>query len=70
VNQYRLLIANLGGQEITVQIFDGQKLIHTEMVENPLGLHKQYTIIAAGFPDAIGFKASTSNGISNSVSSK
>jgi hypothetical protein len=69
-NQYRLLVANLGAQEITVQIFDGQKLIHTELVENPLGLHKVYTIKGAGFPDSISFKVSTSNGFSTYVASK
>ncbi|MCU0399964.1 MAG: hypothetical protein MUE75_02980 [Algoriphagus sp.] len=69
-NQYRLLVANLVAQEVTVQIFDGDKLIHTEQVDNPQGLHKVYTIDKPGFPDAISFKVSTSTGFSAYVASK
>ncbi len=69
-NQYRLLVANLVAQEVTVQIFDGDKLIHTEQVDNPQGLHKVYTINKPGFPEAISFKVSTSNGFSAYVASK
>ena len=30
-NQFRLLVANLDAKAVTVQIFDGNQLIHTEM---------------------------------------
>jgi len=69
-NQYRLVVANLKAQDVTVQIFDGDKLIHTEVVDNPQGLHKVYTINKPGFPDAISFKVSTANGFSAYVASK
>ncbi len=61
-NQYRLLVSNLEAKDVTVQIFDGDKLIHTEVVDNPQGLHKVYTIDKPGSPDAISFKVSTSTG--------
>jgi hypothetical protein len=69
-NQYRLLVSNLEARDVTVQIFDGDKLIHTEVVDNPQGLHKVYTIAKPGFPDAISFKVSTANGFSAYVASK
>ncbi len=61
-NQYKLVVANLTGQEVTIQIYDGDKIIHTEVVDNPQGLHKVYTINKPSFPDAISFKVSNSNG--------
>lgn len=61
-NQFRLLVSNLEAKEVTVQIFDGSKLIHTEMIENPQGLHKIYTIDKPGTPEGISFKVSTSSG--------
>jgi hypothetical protein len=61
-NQYRLLVSNLEAKDVTVQIFDGEQLIHTELVDNPQGLHKVYTIDKPGSPDAISFKVSTSTG--------
>jgi len=69
-NQYRLVVANLKAQDVTVQIFDGDKLIHTEVVDNPQGLHKVYTIDRPGFPGAISFKVSTATGFSAYVASK
>jgi hypothetical protein len=60
----------LVAQEVTVQIFDGDKLIHTELVDNPQGLHKVYTINIPGFPEAISFKVSTSTGFSAYAASK
>lgn len=69
-NQYRLVVANLEAQDVTVQIFDGDKLIHTEVVNNPQGLHKVYTIAKPGFPGAISFKVSTSTGFSAYVASR
>ena len=68
-NQFRLLVANLDAKAVTVQIFDGNQLIHTELVENPQGLHKVYTITKPSFPDAISFRVSTSNGFSSFVAS-
>ncbi|WP_133555393.1 hypothetical protein [Algoriphagus boseongensis] len=69
-NQYRLLVSNLEAKDVTVQIFDGDKLIHTEEVNNPQGLHKVYTIERPGFPDAISFKVTTSGGFETYVASK
>ena len=68
-NQFRLLVANLDANAVTVQIFDGNQLIHTELVDNPQGLHKIYTITKPGFPDAISFRVSSSNGFSSFVAS-
>ena len=68
--QYRLLVANLLGQEITVQIFEGDKLIHTDLVDNPQDLHKVNTINKPDFLEAISFKVSSPNGLSAFVASK
>ena len=68
-NQFRLLVANLDAKAVTVQIFDGNQLIHTELVDNPQGLHKIYTIAKPGFPDAISFKVSSTNGFSSFIAS-
>jgi hypothetical protein len=68
-NQFRLLVANLDAKAVTVQIFDGNQLIHTEQVDHPQGLHKVYTINKPGFPDAISFKVSTTNEFSSFVAS-
>ncbi len=68
-NQFRLLVANLDANAVTVQIFDGNQLIHTELVDNPQGLHKIYTISKPGFPDAISFRVSSTNGFSSFVAS-
>ena len=69
-NQYRLLVSALDAKDVTVQIFDGDKLIHTETVENPQGLHKVYTISKPAFPEAISFKVSTGAGFTAYVASK
>lgn len=69
-NQYRLLISNLKATDVTVQIFDGDKLIYTESVDNPQGLHKIYTIDKPGFPEAITFKVSTSAGFEEYVAAR
>jgi hypothetical protein len=61
-NQYRLLVSNLKAKEVTVQIFDGSNLIHTELIENPQGLHKIYTIEKPANAEGISFKVSTSSG--------
>ncbi|WP_144604185.1 hypothetical protein [Algoriphagus algorifonticola] len=65
-NKYRLLVSNLDAKEITVSIFDGDKLIHSERVENPQGLHKLYTIQNVGTD--IRFKVSTDNGFDKYMS--
>jgi hypothetical protein len=61
-NQYRLLVSNLEAKEVTVQIYDGDKMIHTEIVDNPQGLHKIYTIDKPGTPEGISFKVTTASG--------
>ena len=69
-NQYRLLVSNLEAKEVTVQIFDGMNLIHTELIDNPQGLHKIYTIQKPGTPEGISFKVSTASGFEAYVASK
>lgn len=61
-NQYRLLVSNLESKEVTVQIYDGSNLVHTELIENAQGLHKIYTIEKPGAPEGISFKVTTSSG--------
>ena len=61
-NQYRLLVSSLEAKEVTLQIYDGDKLIHTELIDNPQGLHKIFTIANPGFPDSISFRVSTASG--------
>ena len=69
-NQYRLLVSNLEAKDVTVQIFDGDKLIHTEAIDNPQGLHKVYTIEKPAFPGAISFKVTTASGFETYVAAK
>lgn len=69
-NQYRLLVSNLKAKEVTVQIFDGSNLIHTELIENPQGLHKIYTIAKPSNPEGISFKVSTSSGFEAYVATR
>lgn len=69
-NQYRLLVSNLEAKDVTVQIFDGDKLIHTEVVDNPQGLHKVYTIAKPAYPGAISFKVTTASGFETYVAAK
>jgi hypothetical protein len=57
-----LLVSNLKAKEVTVQIFDGDKLIYTEMIDNPQGLHKIYKIDQPGTPEGISFKVTTASG--------
>ncbi|SHO63822.1 hypothetical protein [Algoriphagus zhangzhouensis] len=64
-NQYRLLVSNLDAKEITVSIFDGDHMIHTEKVSNPQGLHKIYNIKEPGAN--ISFKVSTAEGFDRFV---
>ncbi len=61
-NQYRLLVSNLEAKEVTVQIFDGSNLIHTEVIDNPQGLHKIYKINQPATPEGISFKVTTASG--------
>ncbi|HSF54239.1 MAG TPA: hypothetical protein VLA71_10820 [Algoriphagus sp.] len=68
-NQYRLLVSNLESKDVTVQIYDGDKLIHTELIDNPQGLHKIYTIEKPATPGAISFKVTTSSGFEAYVAS-
>jgi hypothetical protein len=69
-NQYRLLVSNLKSSDVTVQIYDGNKLIYTELVDNPQGLHKIYTIENPSTTEGISFKVSTSSGFEAYVASK
>ena len=67
-NKYRLLVSNLEAKDIEVMIYDGEKLIHTEKIDNPQGLHKIYTInkeSGAG----INFKVKTASGFEGYVTS-
>ncbi|GAA0879297.1 hypothetical protein GCM10009119_22650 [Algoriphagus jejuensis] len=63
-NQYRLLVSSLESKDVTVQIFDGDKMIHTEVIDNPQGLHKIFTINKPSNPEAISFKVTAANGFS------
>ncbi|SEF69768.1 hypothetical protein SAMN03080598_01039 [Algoriphagus boritolerans DSM 17298 = JCM 18970] len=69
-NQYRLLVSNLEAKEVTLQIFDGINLIHTELIDNPQGLHKIYTIKQPATPEGISFKVSTSSGFEAYVATR
>jgi hypothetical protein len=67
-NRYRLVVSNLEAKDIEVSIFDGNKLIHSEKVEDPQGLHKIYTISRPS-AEGISFKVKTSSGFESFVSS-
>lgn len=67
-NKYRLLVSNLDAKDIEVMIYDGDKLIHTEKIDNPQGLHKIYSfdkVSGAG----INFKVKTASGFEGYVTS-
>ncbi|SFU03620.1 hypothetical protein SAMN04489724_3501 [Algoriphagus locisalis] len=67
-NKYRLLVSNLDAKDIEVMIYDGDKLIHTEKIDNPQGLHKIYSfdkVSGAG----INFKVKTASGFESYVTS-
>jgi hypothetical protein len=66
-NTYRLLVSSLEAQAVEVVIYDGDKVIHTEMIDNPQGLHKIYKIEQAG-KDGISFKVKTASGFEKFVS--
>jgi hypothetical protein len=66
-NSYRLLVSSLDAQAVEVVIYDGDKIIHTEMIDNPQGLHKVYTIEKAG-KEGISFKVKTASGFEKFVS--
>lgn len=66
-NTYRLLVSSLEAQAVEVVIYDGDKMIHSEMIENPQGLHKIYKIEQAG-KDGISFKVKTASGFEKFVS--
>lgn len=67
-NKYRLLVSNLQAKDVEVMIYDGDKLIHTEKIDNPQGLHKIYTIDKASAA-GINFKVKTASGFEGFVSS-
>ncbi|PZX59674.1 hypothetical protein LV84_00883 [Algoriphagus ratkowskyi] len=67
-DQYRLLVSNLQSKEVEVMIYDGDKLIHTEKIDNPQGLHKIYTL--SNLSEAgISFKVKTASGFEGYVTS-
>jgi hypothetical protein len=66
-NTYRLLVSSLDAQAVEVVIYDGDNVIHTEMIDNPQGLHKIYKIEQAG-KDGISFKVKTASGFESFVS--
>lgn len=60
-NTYRLLVSSMEARDVKVLIYDGGKLIHTETVDNPQGLHKIFKVereSAAG----VSFKVETASG--------
>jgi hypothetical protein len=61
------LVSSLDSKEVEVMIFDGDKMIHSEMIDNPQGLHKIYKIEQAG-KDGISFKVKTASGFEKFVS--
>lgn len=67
-NKYRLLVSNLEAKEVSVTIFDGDHMIHTERIDNPQGLHKIYDIAQPN--GNITFKVSTDSGFESYVSSR
>jgi hypothetical protein len=66
-NTYRLLVSSLEAQAVEVIIYDGNKVIHTETIDNPQGLHKIYKIKQAG-QEGISFKVKTASGFEKFVS--
>ncbi|MEB2780292.1 hypothetical protein [Algoriphagus persicinus] len=67
-NKYRLLVSNLEAKDIEVMIYDGDKLIHTEKIDNPQGLHKIYAIESVS-EAGINFKVKTASGFEGYVTS-
>lgn len=67
-NKYRLLVSSLEAKEVEVSIYDGGKLIHTEKIDNPQGLHKIFTIARPG-SEGISFKVRTASGFESYVTS-
>ncbi|MDR7131218.1 hypothetical protein J2X69_003578 [Algoriphagus sp. 4150] len=67
-NKYRLLVSNLEAKDIEVMIYDGDKLIHSEKIDNPQGLHKIYTIDKVSGA-GINFKVKTASGFEGYVTS-
>ncbi len=65
-NKYRLLVSNLEAKDITVSIYDGDQLIHSELVTDEQGLHKIYSIKRPS--SVITFKVSTANGFDKFLS--
>ncbi len=67
-NKYRLLVSNLEAKDVEVSIFDGGKLIHSEKIDNPQGLHKIFTVDKAS-KEGVTFKVKTASGFESYVSS-
>ncbi|MFC3879004.1 hypothetical protein ACFOSV_02395 [Algoriphagus namhaensis] len=60
-NSYRLLVSALDSKDVKVLIYDGGKLIHTETIDNPQGLHKIYKVKQAS-AEGVSFKVETASG--------
>lgn len=67
-NTYRLLVSNLDQDEVDIMIYDGGKLIHTERINDPQGMHKIFTIKQPS-SGGISFKVKTASGFEGYVSS-
>jgi len=69
-NTFKLLIsAHQEEEEIKVLIFDGGRLIHSEMVLDPQGLHKVYKVERPS-GEGITFKVETASGFEEYVTRK
>lgn len=66
-NTFRLLVSNLDSKNVEVLIYDGGRLIHTETVDNPQGLHKIFKVEQPS-AEGISFKVKTASGFEGYVS--
>jgi hypothetical protein len=67
-NQYRLLVSSMNAKDVTVMIYDGANLIHSEKIDNPQGLHKIFTFDRTS-TEGINFRVKTAAGFETYVSS-
>lgn len=67
-NQYRLLVSTMDAKDVTVMIYDGANLIHSEKIDNPQGMHKIFTIDRASV-EGINFRVKSAKGSETYVSS-
>lgn len=67
-NQYRLVVSSLTSKDVEIMIYDNDELIHTEMIDNPQGLHKIFTIQSPNV-GGISFRVKSASGFDSFVSS-